>query len=276
MNFNNEHNHSWMNEFLLSLSMREQEFVNPDWITASRGKRMGGTLKRDSEGADLYRWFPAWVDENNKWYDRNPPKKVRAKQVFRFENLNLHTVEQFTWRELPGCFDHQSFKNPLVAVSEVVSTVFAWLQPYLDKYKIKVEHKGGRAFYDPAKDRIVIPPMDTFNSATGYAQALLHEAMHSTGHKERLDRFTKGNYDKKTEEYALEELTAELGAAQAIHELSLPVDRTEWESTVQYIRGWADQLEQSNEMFGQAAARAKKAMAEIMKWHPKTEDEKEQ
>jgi hypothetical protein len=29
-------------------------------------------------------------------------------------------------------------------------------------------------------------------------------------------------------------------------------------------------------MFGQADARAKKARAEIMKWHPKTVDEKEQ
>jgi antirestriction protein ArdC len=276
MNFNNDHNYSLMNEFLLSLSMREQGFVIPNWITSSRGKRMGGTLKPDTKSTELYRWFPAWVDQNNKWYDRKPPKKVNAKQVFRFGYLNLYNVEQFTWRELPESFDHQSFDNPLVAESEVVSTVSAWLQPYLDKYKIKVEHKGGRAFYEPSKDRIVMPPMETFKSPTGYAQVLLHEAMHSTGHKERLNRFTKDNYNKRTEQYSLEELTAELGAAQTMHELNLPVDKTEWEGTVEYIRGWASKLEQSNEMFGQADARAKKARTEIMKWHPKTVEEKEQ
>ena len=276
MNFNNEFNYSLMNEFLLSMDMRMKGFTSPNFITHSRGKRMGGTLKPNQEASLLYRWFPAWVSEDKKWYNEKPPKKVNAKQVFRFGYLNLYNVEQFTWKNLPESFDHQTFNNKEIEESEVHDVVSAWVEPYLSKYKIQLTHQGDRAYYDPHADRIVLPPKETFRTPTMYAQVLLHEVIHSTGHKERNNRFTRENYDKRTEAYSLEELTAELGAAQTIHELNLPVDKTEWENTVAYLQGWASKLEGSTEMFGQADARTKKARKEIMKWHPKTEDEQEQ
>jgi antirestriction protein ArdC len=56
-----------------------------------------------------------------------------------------------------------------------------------------------------------MPAMAAFNSANGYHSTLLHESVHATGHKSRLDRdFSKRFGD---ESYAFEELVAELGSA---------------------------------------------------------------
>jgi antirestriction protein ArdC len=62
-----------------------------------------------------------------------------------------------------------------------------------------------------------MPPMAAFNSANGYHSTLLHESVHATGHKSRLDRdFSKRFGD---ESYAFEELVAELGSAMLMRPL---------------------------------------------------------
>jgi antirestriction protein ArdC len=62
-----------------------------------------------------------------------------------------------------------------------------------------------------------MPPMAAFNSANGYHSTLLHESVHATGHKSRLDRdFSKRFGD---ESYAFEELVAELGSCHALRPL---------------------------------------------------------
>jgi antirestriction protein ArdC len=59
--------------------------------------------------------------------------------------------------------------------------------------------------------------MAAFNSANGYHSTLLHESVHATGHKSRLDRdFSKRFGD---ESYAFEELVAELGSCHALRPL---------------------------------------------------------
>jgi antirestriction protein ArdC len=72
-------------------------------------------------------------------------------------------------------------------------------------------HGGDSAFYSPTRDFISMPPMAAFNSANGYHSTLLHESVHATGHKSRLDR----DFSKRfgSEAYAFEELVAELGSA---------------------------------------------------------------
>ena len=87
-----------------------------------------------------------------------------------------------------------------------------------------IEHGGERACYIPKRDMILMPPKALFlGSPTStpmetYYSTLLHELVHWTGAKHRLDRGV-GNPD--TEAYAKEELIAEIGAAFLCEDLGV-------------------------------------------------------
>lgn len=50
------------------------------------------------------------------------------------------------------------------------------------------ESKQDRACYYPGADRISLPLMNQFTATAEYYSTAYHEAVHSTGHKKRLDR----------------------------------------------------------------------------------------
>lgn len=73
------------------------------------------------------------------------------------------------------------------------------------------------ACYVPSKDWILMPNRAEFydtkhgSALEGFYAVLLHEHVHWTGYKSRLDRDLSGRFGSQS--YALEELVAELGAA---------------------------------------------------------------
>ena len=81
----------------------------------------------------------------------------------------------------------------------------------------EIRHKEQRAYYQRESDYINVPRIETFNKSEDYYSTLLHEIVHSTGHSERLNR--KELLESKgfrTEDYAIEELTAEMGASYLV------------------------------------------------------------
>ena len=66
------------------------------------------------------------------------------------------------------------------------------------------------AYYSRARDIIVLPPKEHFESPEMYYATLCHEFFHWTGHKDRENR---KDLDERNWEYAQEELRAELFAA---------------------------------------------------------------
>lgn len=70
------------------------------------------------------------------------------------------------------------------------------------------------AFYAPNADAITVPDRDRWHNADGAWSTIAHESCHWTGHESRLARaFGKRFGD---DAYAVEELTAELGAATVL------------------------------------------------------------
>lgn len=101
-------------------------------------------------------------------------------------------------------------------------------------------HGGLRAFWDPSVDRITIPPVDAFAPHQGlsgreyYAATLLHEHIHATGSKNRLDRNLRGKFGSPA--YGKEELIAEFGAALSGAEIGLPAVMRE--DHARYVDSW--------------------------------------
>ena len=100
--------------------------------------------------------------------------------------------------------------------------------------------KGDKAYYSPARDEIVVPTREQFVDGEAFATNTLHECAHATGAESRLNR-TMG-HAFGSEEYAKEELTAELSAAliASQHGLTKHVKN----DSAAYLKSWLGSLQQ--------------------------------
>lgn len=118
----------------------------------------------------------------------------------------------------------------------------------------EIRFGGNRAFYNPSRDCIRLPNFADFSSAELYYSTAIHELAHWTGHESRLNRNLKGSFG--SEDYAFEELVAELGAAFVCNELGLT---PALEHHASYLEHWASLIEQDNKAFFRATTLAQKA-----------------
>ena len=125
-------------------------------------------------------------------------------------------------------------------------------------------HKGGDcAFYQVEQDFINIPMQwkfkdtDDATATQNYYSTLLHEHVHWTGHKTRLDRDMDGN--KFSSSYAYEELVAELGSVLLSLQFGLSQQPTP--DHAKYINGWKTGLRNEPKALLKAMADAQKAVS---------------
>ena len=96
------------------------------------------------------------------------------------------------------------------------------LDALADALGIEVRRGGDRAFYRPGQDFVQMPRVEDFHSATGHDTTLLHELSHATGHPGRLNR--KFGRTFGDQDYAIEELRAEMSAAMTAAALGIGFD----------------------------------------------------
>jgi len=106
-----------------------------------------------------------------------------------------------------------------------------------------------QAFYVPSADYVNTPHIEQFDSAEAYACTLGHEMCHWTGHTSRLDR--------KKDNYAFEELVAEIGAAMLA--ASLGISPTPRVDHAKYLSGWIKNINDKPTTVISAAAKAQAA-----------------
>jgi len=129
----------------------------------------------------------------------------------------------------------------------------------LETIGAKVVHVNGldMASYSPTRDIITLPEPGQFSSVEDYWGTCLHEVIHWTGHASRLDR-TAGI--RGTDEYAREELVAELGAAFLCAHLGIEGNLQHPE----YLSAWIRVLNEDSKAVVKAASAASKAMNYIL------------
>lgn len=131
----------------------------------------------------------------------------------------------------------------------------------------QVKHGASGAWYIPASDLIEMPNKESFvatrhGSATdGYYSTLLHELVHWSGARTRLAR-PIGTQDR--EEYAKEELIAELGAAFLCAHFSRSVEPRPDHAA--YLSSWLKHLDSDEHYLLAAASAAQKAFDFLLKF----------
>ncbi|MBU2647746.1 DUF1738 domain-containing protein [bacterium] len=235
-----------INTFLLGSA----GFSSAYWATFKQIQEKGGTLKKGSKSEIIIFWRK--LDSKN---ENSEPGEItedgqKSRSVLRYYRVfNLSQVEGIETEEDTKKIDFV----PLEKAEQIIRN-----------YKTcpAIQHVEQKAYYSPGNDLINLPEKSSFHGVEEYYSTLFHEAIHSTGHRTRLDRdkieavaaFGSNSYSK-------EELIAEIGNSFLCAEAS--IDGV-FDNSIAYIQGWVKRFKDQPRMIVQAAAAAQKAVNYIL------------
>ena len=150
------------------------------------------------------------------------------------------------------------------AKSSMVETL-AEVEAFVAATKAVIVHGGSSACYRRVEDRIDMPAPERFRgsptstASEAYYDTLLHELTHWTGAPHRLDRTFGTRFGDN--DYAVEELVAELGAAFLCADLGIANEPRPDHAA--YVASWLQVLNDDRRAIFTAAARANDAVAHL-------------
>ncbi|HGX9957185.1 TPA: ArdC family protein [Klebsiella pneumoniae] len=230
--------YSGMNIMLLWCSASEQGFNDSRWMTYKQAKAEGGQVRKGEHGTTAI-FYTMLERENNEGETEYIPmlKTFTVFNVEQIDGLPLSDEAVFpaeTFEPLPQA--EALFRNSGATIIE----------------------KGQNAFFAPSTDEIHLPERRLFSDAANFYATGMHELVHWSGAKSRLNREMKGKFGG--EDYAFEELIAELGSAFLMADLGI-VGEVQHES---YIASWLKALRNDKRYIFKAASAASKAHRYLM------------
>ena len=186
-------------------------------------------------------------------------------QQGKTENVKVPMLKQyavFNASQVDGYIDEQQ-----ITISETDNVQhLSLIEEFCKNTKADIKNTSNEAYYTPDEDYINMPDtslfLDTeeYSATENYYATLLHELTHWTGHKKRLDRQDDPS-KKYIQNYAYEELIAELGAAFlcAGHHIK----QTQPIGHALYIKNWLKALKNDKILIFKASAQAEKAVQHL-------------
>lgn len=232
-------NYRGCNAFWLSLVSMTKGYSDPRWVTMTQIMDKEGKyhpkeqwhLKKGSKATYVEYWYP--FDQKEKkamtWNDYKEALKAgRKPEEFR---LSTRYTAVFNAGEIEGIPQlEQPVENLDISEDELVRLLS-------DSMGVEILNDGGnRAFYSPMQDKIHLPLASAFTTEYAYNATALHELSHATGHPTRLNRPQGAFFG--TEQYAYEELVAEMSSCFMGVNLKTNLSPEHMENHKAYVQSW--------------------------------------
>jgi antirestriction protein ArdC len=231
------------NVIALWITEIDNAYPTSEWATYRQWDALGAQVRKGEKATHLIRWVePSGKrDRAARGDDAKKPHLVPVGfAVFNAAQVDGYVAPVIDTTDAPTPIEHaEAF---FAATGSLVQ-----------------QHNEGRAFYSPGGDYIVLPPIADFKTVEGFYATLAHEHVHWTGHGDRLARegITAG-LAKTREQYAYEELIAELGSAFLGAVLGITPELRD--DHVQYLQSWLGALKNDHKLIFKAATAASKAV----------------
>ena len=243
------------NSLHLAAVAQQRGYSDNRWGTLKQINRQGGRIRKGERGVSVL-----WVqhtrqvkatDEKGK-----PVLDSEGKPTYREERLNPPHVKTYTVFNA-----EQADRLPSRPAPAPKATWKAHQQAenVLKASGVPIRNRSGdKAYYNLAKDEIVLPKKAQFPSADHYYQTALHEVGHATGHPDRMNResLQKGvEAGFGSEAYAREEMRAEISAMMTGERIGVGHDPSRGAA---YVESWVEVLKKDPLEIRHAAGDAQK------------------
>ena len=237
--------YSGINHMILLSSDLAMQTGDPRWCTYNKAAEKKWQVRKGSKAETIY--FYSRIELKNELDDEGNPKSIPLLKAFPvFHASQIDGIPEYV-------SVNRNHNWPVIEAAEEI----------IRGSGADVRIGGNQAYYSPATDHIQMPPKESFHTVEGYAATKLHELGHWTGHSSRLNRtFGKAFGD---ENYAMEELRAELASAFIGSELGLTA---ELENHTSYIGSWLEKLKNDKREIFRAAKDAQKIADLVLNFHP--------
>lgn len=225
-----------------SLWLDMQGRGDPRWFTYRQALSIGAQVRGGEHATQIEYW---------QWEDREPALTDGGQRILgadgnplfnvvKLERPRVFYANVFNAEQIDGLPPYEPPKRRFEPLAEAEMIVAG--------SGVKIIHdQDGKAFYQPATDKVFLPGKEKFPAAYEYYSTVLHELGHATGHHSRLKR-DFGPFG--SEKYAKEELRAEMASYMVSRELGLGHYP---ERHAAYIEHWLKSLREDRTLLFQAA-----------------------
>ena len=234
-----------INVVMLWLAAVKHGYGSFGWMTYAQALKLGGQVRKGEKSSTVIKFGKITKEGSTDPVtgeteeDRHIPW-ARAYRVFNVEQIDGLEAQWYDRPDPPRDFGTQ--------VDPVLEAWFAAMGVPIDHSPVP------EAYYEPAKDRIHLPPIYTFETLHAYFHTLAHECSHATGVSHRLDRKHSGKTGMQRR--AQEEIVAEISSAMICARLGIqPV----FDQNAAYLKSWIDALRADHRAIVKAASMAQAA-----------------
>lgn len=250
-NFSTNKKYQGVNIVLLWSASLKHGYTSTEWATFKQWSEKKESIRKGEKGSMI-----VYYDTFEKEVDNEIQKIPFLKASVVFNRCQLASFKNET----------PTFNPSLPILAESVDLV----EVFVVNTKAVIEYNSNRACYVPLTDTIHLPPMENFittehSTATeSYYSTMLHELTHWSGSPKRMNRVKGKKFGD--DQYAFEELVAELGAAFLCADFNIA--SSNYQDQASYIAHWLHILKDNKNFIVTAASEASKAVGYLQGLQP--------
>ena len=249
--------YGWHNAMRLFTRAKRMGYTDPRWITYNQAENLGWHVKLGEKGTRIV--FCAEerkpVKDENGRYVRNPDGTIKY-GVFGLRVMRPYFV--FNGSQVAGISPYRQTIQEHESPEECEKA-----ERILSESGAEITFGGDQAYYDIVNDYIGLPKRFQFSTKADYYATALHELTHWTGHESRLNRGFSVRDSR--EDYAFEELVAEIGSMFVSAETGIDQTQEHFENHAAYVGSWIKHIKSDNQAYFRAVRLAEKAAEYILR-----------
>ena len=231
-----------VNHFLLAIETACSGYTSPFWMTFRQAKELGGSVRKGERSSTVV------------YYGQAPKKDEPAEQSDGEEGSTYRFLKGYAVFNSDQIDDLPERFHPVAGEIDTGVRANELLYGFFDRMPFDIDHGFEYAAYQEMQDRIVMPDPSRFESEGAYFSTLGHEAIHSSGIRNRLARECFANYHADKEARAAEELIAEIGCLMVNAHLGIAGEHID--NHAAYVASWLAALKSDKRHIFKAAAAA--------------------
>lgn len=234
-----------INILILWMIAMKRGYNNPTWMTFKQAQELGANVKKGEKSTRIVYANSSKYEKQNESTGETTEITIpflKSYAVFNCDQIE-NLPEKFT-QATPATFQNADERRHS-------------LDSFFEATHAIIRHEGSQPCYSLLRDDIRLPKFTDFKSGEDYYSTLAHEIVHWTGHPSRLHRDMKSHQNSR-EDYAKEELIAELGASFLCATLNITNEVRQDHAS--YIQSWLRALKNDKKFIFQAARQASRAV----------------